>query len=148
MTKTTTNTTKSAKKEPVNVHVKFDSKREKVVIEIPASRFKMSTMVEANLDEYETTANGNFIVGTTSGYDSIKAEGFEHIGFTVSAVAKKKLVMEERTRIETMAKQREMATEALAESKAKAAGDVVTMTKAEYDEIMALKELMQKVLGK
>lgn len=116
----TTNTTKGAKKEPVNVHVKFDSKREKIVIEIPVARFKMGTMVEANLDGYDTTSNGNFVVGTTSGYDSIKAEGFEHIGFTVSAVAKKKPVMEERTRIETMANQRALSTEALAERKSEA----------------------------
>ena len=137
MTKTT-NTTKAAKKEPINVHVKFDSKREKLVLEIPVARFKMSTMAEANLELFDTTSNGNFVVSTTSGYDSIKAEGFEHIGFTFSAVAKKRAVLDERDKIRIKKANAELAAEVQADREAKAKAPAIDMD--DYEEFLEYKK--------
>lgn len=133
---TSTNTTTKAVKEPTNLKVRVNKAKKELVITVPLERFEMSTMVEANLDKYEETSNGNYIVGSTNGWEKIDLEGFEHIAFSMSATAKKKAVTEEKTRIDTLANQSKVAKEALTEMKS----DAPTMDMQEYQEFLEFKK--------
>lgn len=127
-------TVTTAKQEAMNVMVKVNAKDE-LVITVPLKDFKMSKMVNIDLSSYELTKNDNFLVGSTRGWEKVSKEDYEHIAFSFSATAKKKVVMEEKTRIETMANQRQVASEALAESKGAPAMDM-----QEYQEFLEFKK--------
>lgn len=113
MTKTTTNATTNATKEVKNIKFKVSQSKKELVITVPLADFEMSKMVQSDLSENELTKNGNYLVASSRGWESIKLEGFEHIGFSLSATAKKKAVDETKRALET----KKVATEVQSESK-------------------------------
>lgn len=132
---TSTNTTKSTTKQaPSNMKIKVT--KDELLIAVPLKEFKMGVMIEADLSKYATTSNGNYLFGSTHGWEKLQAEGYEHLAFSFSGTAKKKAVDEEKNRVETLANQSKVAKEALAEMKS----DAPAMDMQEYQEFLEFKK--------
>ncbi|MGA4519216.1 hypothetical protein ACPA0F_18320 [Solibacillus silvestris] len=135
MTTSTNTTAKQGKQAPTNMKIKVNANHD-IVITIPGKHLRMSSMVEADLSTFETTSNGNYLCASTHGWEKMLAEEFRHLAFTVSMTGKKKLVDEEKNRIETLANQAKVAKEALAEMKS----DAPAMDMQEYQEFLEFKK--------
>lgn len=126
-----TNATVTATKEVKNVKFKVNAAKKELTITIPLADFEQSKMVSSDLSKHELTKNGNYLVASTRGWESITLEGFEHVGFSISATAKKKVIDDQKR----LAENRTVAKEIQAERTQAPAMDMT-----EYQEFLEFKQ--------
>lgn len=137
----TTTTTAATTKEVKNIKFKVSQAKKELVITIPLAEYELSKMVASDLSKEELTKNGNYLVASTRTWESITLEGFEHIGFNLSATAKKKVIDEKKRAIESAKVAKEIVSE---QSKKVPAMDIDMDEFEEFLEYKKWKAMMKK----
>lgn len=149
-------------KQPVGMKVKVDPKREELVITIPLSEYRKSKMVQADLSSYPLVGDGkkqaiidgkkvmvdnpdaNYRVASTFNFASVNMDDFDHISFSLNAIAKRKPIQEEKVRLFEMEQQRKLANEIQSERAAVTPQpSAPTMDMQEYQEFLEFKKWKQ-----